>query len=91
MKLIISSATLDAEKFSDYFYGAQVFHVEGRMYPVEVRYFESDRDYEDQAYAAVIRINEQEAPGDVLVFMTGKKTIKCELILNSLILFMNDR
>lgn len=72
LKLIISSATLDAEKFSDYFYGAKVFNIDGRMFPVEIRYRSSIRDYIDFAYDIVIEINQRESPGDILVFMTGK-------------------
>lgn len=81
MKLIISSATLDAEKFSDYFWRAQVFHVDGRMFPVDIRYFDSARDYASLAYEVVIKINEEEEPGDILVFMTGKESIFMSIYL----------
>ncbi len=74
LKLIISSATLDASKFSSYFYNAMIFEISGRMFPVEYKYLpvSSYKTYEDLAVDTVIKINENEERGDILVFMTGK-------------------
>lgn len=74
LRLIISSATLDAEKFSKYFYNAAVFEIAGRMFPVDIEYvhhFISDSTYVNEAAKAVLRINEREEQGDILVFMSG--------------------
>lgn len=75
LKLIISSATLDALKFSKYFYDATVFQISGRMFPVEIEYsmhYISDSSYIKEAAFVVRRINEREPTGDILVFMSGK-------------------
>ena len=72
LKLIISSATLNAEKFSSYFYDAEVFHISGRMYPVEIIYCPHSSYYVIAATKEVIRINEHEDHGDIMVFMSGE-------------------
>ncbi|MCX5881242.1 MAG: DEAD/DEAH box helicase, partial [Deltaproteobacteria bacterium] len=90
LKLIITSATIDTDKFSKAFDHAPVIEVSGRMYPVEVRYLppnvSSDTDDEptpvELAVKAVDRLCRQEPPGDVLVFMPTEQDIRetCELI-----------
>lgn len=58
LKLIISSATLDAEKFSDYFDGAPVFKIPGRRYPVDICYTrQPEGDYVDAATVAALQIH----------------------------------
>lgn len=78
MKLIISSATLDAEKFSKYFDDASIFMIPGRMFPVEVFYTKSpEADYVDAAVITVMQIHvTQPLDGDVLVFLTGQEEIE---------------
>ena len=71
LKLIISSATLDENKFSSYFFDARVFTISGRMFPVEEIYTPSDLPYVSEAVKQVKRINETEGPGDIMVFMSG--------------------
>jgi ATP-dependent helicase HrpA len=89
LRVVITSATIDTEKFSKAFDGAPVIEVSGRMYPVEVRYEptagngdESDATPAEQAAAAVRRILQQRRPGDILVFMPTEQDIReaCELI-----------
>uniref|UniRef100_A0A8C3B2W8 DEAH-box helicase 8 n=1 Tax=Cyclopterus lumpus TaxID=8103 RepID=A0A8C3B2W8_CYCLU len=83
MKLIVSSATLDAVKFSQYFYEAPIFTIPGRAFPVEVLYCkEPETDYLDAGLITVMQIHLMEPPGDVLVFLTGQEEIDtaCEIL-----------
>jgi ATP-dependent helicase HrpA len=83
LKLIISSATLDTEKFSKFFDQAPVIQVSGRTYPVEVEYLpvdgtagkDDDPDYVDRAVQALERIMGRRDSGDVLVFMPTEQDI----------------
>ncbi|KAK1296057.1 putative pre-mRNA-splicing factor ATP-dependent RNA helicase [Acorus calamus] len=76
LKLLISSATLDAEKFSEYF-DAPIFKIPGRRYPVEIHYTKSpEADYIDAAIVTVLQIHVTQSPGDVLVFFTGQEEIE---------------
>lgn len=70
MKLIVTSATLDAVKFSQYFYEAPIFTIPGRTYPVEVLYTkEPETDYLDASLITVMQIHLTEPPGKLtLVF-----------------------
>ncbi|XP_076154498.1 ATP-dependent RNA helicase DHX8-like [Alosa pseudoharengus] len=83
LKLIVTSATLDAVKFSQYFYEAPIFTIPGRTYPVEVLYCkEPETDYLDASLITVMQIHLTEPPGDVLVFLTGQEEIDtaCEIL-----------
>ena len=85
MKLIISSATLDAQKFSEFFDDAPVFKIPGRAYPVEFYYSAApEADYLDAAVVTVLHIHITQPPGDILVFFTGQEEIEtAEEILNT--------
>ncbi|MCX2783524.1 ATP-dependent RNA helicase HrpA [Microbulbifer thermotolerans] len=84
LKLIITSATIDLEKFSQHFDGAPIIEVSGRTYPVEIRYrppLDSDQDLNEQVVAAVEELLEGEKSsgrrgGDILVFMSGEREIR---------------
>ena len=77
LKLVIMSATLEAESFSAFFGGAPVVYSRGRKFPVETFYTEEpEDDYLDAALCAVCQINETEPEGDVLVFLTGQEEIE---------------
>jgi ATP-dependent helicase HrpA len=83
LKLIITSATLDAERFSRHFGNAPVFQVSGRSYPVEIRYRppqENDEgEVEDMPQvicAALDEISVGGLKGDVLVFLPGEREIR---------------
>jgi len=83
LRLIVSSATLDATAFLEYFTAssapdeATIVSLEGRMYPVEVAYLrEPTPDYVQKAAEVTWNINLQQGPGDILVFMTGREDIE---------------
>jgi pre-mRNA-splicing factor ATP-dependent RNA helicase DHX16 len=77
-RLIISSATLDAEKFSQYFDDASIFMIPGRMYPVDIFYTKApEADYLDAVVVTILQIHiTQPADGDILVFLTGQEEIE---------------
>lgn len=76
LKLIVTSATLDAEKFSVYFNGCPIFSIPGRTYPVEIMYSkEPESDYLDAALVTVMQIHLTEPAGDILLFLTGQEEI----------------
>jgi len=82
LKLIVTSATLDAEKFSSYFNGSPIFSIPGRLFPVTILYSkEPEQDYLDAALITVMQIHLSQPPGDILLFLTGKEEIDtaCEI------------
>ena len=83
LRLIVTSATLDAEKFSEYFNGCPILFIPGRTYPVDILYTkEPEMDYLDAALMTVMQIHLSEPPGDILVFLTGQEEIdtSCETL-----------
>ena len=78
LKLLISSATLDADKFSRFFDDAPIFRVPGRRFPVDIYYTKApEADYCDAAVISVLQIHlSQPLPGDILVFLTGQEEIE---------------
>ena len=77
IKLVVMSATLDAEKFQNYFEGAPLVTVPGRLFPVEVFFTqEAEEDYVSAAVRTVLQIHSFEEPGDILVFLTGEEEIE---------------
>lgn len=83
LKIIVTSATLDADKFSAYFNECPIFSIPGRTYPVEVMYSkEPESDYLDAALVTVMQIHLTEPPGDILLFLTGQEEIdtSCEIL-----------
>jgi ATP-dependent helicase HrpA len=78
LKIIISSATLDAEGFSEFFNNAPIMQVEGRTYPVEDFFLPPGKDEEtpDHIIRAMRWINDVDATGDVLVFLPGEREIR---------------
>ena len=84
-RLIISSATLDAEKFSAYFDNANIFMIPGRMFPVDILYTKApEAEYLDAVVVSILQIHvTQPVPGDILVFLTGQEEIETAVeILN---------
>ncbi len=79
LKVVVTSATLDAERFSRHFNGAPVIEVSGRLHPIEMRYrpFDErkDADVNDAIVDAVSEAH-REGPGDVLVFLPGEREIR---------------
>ncbi|VDN16931.1 unnamed protein product, partial [Dibothriocephalus latus] len=77
LKLLISSATLDAQKFSDFFDRAPIFRIPGRRYPVDIYYTKApEADYIEAAIITVLQIHVTQPPGDILVFLTGQEEIE---------------
>ena len=83
LKVVITSATIDAERFSKHFDGAPVIEVSGRLYPVEIRYRpvggdeeDTTRDEEEQALGDAVEELFREGSGDVLVFLPGEREIR---------------
>jgi len=87
LKVIVSSATLETERFSAFFDGAPVIEVEGRTYPVDVLYEppEKDIDLADAVAAAIVNVTTLDPHGDILVFLPGEREIRdTENALNAL-------
>ena len=77
LKIIIMSATLDAQKFQKYFNNAPLLAVPGRTHPVEIFYTpEAERDYVEAAVRTVLQIHATEPEGDILLFLTGEEEIE---------------
>jgi ATP-dependent helicase HrpA len=76
LKVVITSATLDPERFSRHFDDAPVLTVSGRTYPVEVRYRPLGDDDQVTGIVAACAELEREGPGDVLVFLSGEREIR---------------
>ena len=81
LKVIITSATIDQERFSSHFNNAPIVTVSGRTYPVEVRYkplMQEDGEVLEQTQAILNAVQElgREAPGDILIFLSGEREIR---------------
>jgi ATP-dependent RNA helicase DHX8/PRP22 len=78
LKVLITSATLDDNKFSLFFNGCPTFFVPGRSFPVDIFYMEKkpkSSSYVETALDSVMQIHEHEGAGDILVFLTGQAEI----------------
>jgi pre-mRNA-splicing factor ATP-dependent RNA helicase DHX38/PRP16 len=83
LKLIVTSATMNASKFAQFYGGAPEFFIPGRTFPVDIQYSRSPcEDYVDSAVRQVLAIHVSQPKGDILVFMTGQEDIEvtCELV-----------
>ncbi|PPR07105.1 hypothetical protein CVT24_010941 [Panaeolus cyanescens] len=77
LRLLISSATMDAEKFSEYFDGAPTFYIPGRQFPVDIHYTpQPEANYLHAAITTVFQIHTTQPKGDILVFLTGQEEIE---------------
>ncbi|MFF7793835.1 ATP-dependent RNA helicase HrpA [Streptomyces sp. NPDC007991] len=83
LKVVITSATIDPERFSRHFGDAPIVEVSGRTYPVEVRYrplLEEDGDDADRdqitAITDAVEELQKEGKGDILVFLSGEREIR---------------
>ena len=83
LKVVVTSATIDAERFSRHFDNAPVIEVSGRLYPVEMRYRpvagdseDTTREEEEQALADAVEELCREGEGDILVFLPGEREIR---------------
>ena len=76
MKLLISSATMNAAKFAEYFDDAPIFNIPGRRYPVDIHYTpQPEANYLAAAITTVFQIHTTQGKGDILVFLTGQDEI----------------
>jgi pre-mRNA-splicing factor ATP-dependent RNA helicase DHX38/PRP16 len=81
-KLIVTSATMDSEKFSNYFKGAPVYTIPGRTFPVETFFSKINaKDYVESAVDQALSVHISQGPGDILIFMTGQDDIEATCIL----------
>lgn len=87
MKLIVTSATMDAKKFADFFGNVPTFQIPGRTFPVDILFSKNVvEDYVDGAVKQALQIHLTPAKGDILVFMPGQEDIEvtCDLITERL-------
>ncbi|XP_047338785.1 pre-mRNA-splicing factor ATP-dependent RNA helicase DEAH7 [Impatiens glandulifera] len=76
-KLIVTSATLNAQKFSNFFGSVPIFHIPGRTFPVNTLYSKTPcEDYVEAAVKQVMTIHITSPAGDILIFMTGQDEIE---------------
>ena len=77
LKVVVMSATLEAEKFQGNFLEAPLMRVPGRLHPVEIFYTQDpERDYLEAAIRTAVQIHACEPPGDILIFLTGEEEIE---------------
>lgn len=95
LRLIVTSATMNAEKFSDFFGRVPIYTIPGRTFPVEVLFSKNPiEDYVDGAVKQALAIHlTRPIPGDILIFMTGQEDIEatCELLAERLEALRADR
>ncbi|TKY89108.1 hypothetical protein EX895_001639 [Sporisorium graminicola] len=87
LKLIVTSATMNADKFASFYGGAQTFTIPGRTFPVDVLFSKTPcEDYVDSAVKQALSIHLSHPKGDILVFMTGQEDIEvtCQVIAERL-------
>ncbi|KAM3911595.1 pre-mRNA-splicing factor ATP-dependent RNA helicase DHX16 isoform 1-T2 [Leptodactylus fuscus] len=83
LKVLVSSATLNTERFSSFFDDAPIFRIPGRRYPVDIYYTKApEADYLEACVVSVLQIHVTQPTGDVLVFLTGQEEIEacCEML-----------
>ena len=88
LKIIITSATMNANQFSFFFNNAPIFEIPGRTFPVEIYYSETViEDYVDMVVKKALEVHISEPPGDILIFMTGQEDIEavCYLLADRLV------
>ncbi|KAJ1083659.1 hypothetical protein NDU88_003814 [Pleurodeles waltl] len=77
LKLIVTSATMDAEKFASFFGNVPIFHIPGRTFPVDILFSKTPQeDYVEAAVKQALQIHLSGAPGDLLIFMPGQEDIE---------------
>jgi len=77
LRLIVTSATMDADKFANFFGGIPIFTIPGRTFPVEKLFSKTPQeDYVEAAVKQALTVHLSEGPGDILIFMTGQEDIE---------------
>ncbi|CAO3619118.1 unnamed protein product [Cunninghamella echinulata] len=83
LKLIVTSATMNADRFSQFFGNAPCFFIPGRTFPVDVMFSKTPcEDYVDSAVKQALSIHLAQPKGDILIFMTGQEDIEitCQVL-----------
>ncbi|PWZ01148.1 putative PRP16-RNA-dependent ATPase [Testicularia cyperi] len=83
LKLIVTSATMNADKFASFYGGAQMFTIPGRTFPVDTMFSKTPcEDYVESAVKQALSIHLSHPRGDILIFMTGQEDIEvtCQII-----------
>lgn len=94
LKVIVTSATLDADKFSRYFNNCPIFNIQGRTFPVKIYYSKTpELDYIQSTIETVVDIHLNNEKGDILVFLTGREEIEtcCESIIQRMSLMYKKK
>ncbi|CAN8075399.1 unnamed protein product [Agarophyton chilense] len=95
LRVIITSATLNAERFASFFGDAPIFNIPGRTFPVDIFFSKNVvEDYVDQAVWQTVQLHIQApVPGDILIFMTGQEDIEttCEALAEKIARLQNPR
>ena len=77
LRLLISSATMDAQKFAKFFDDAPIFNIPGRRYPVDIHYTpQPEANYLAAAVTTIFQIHISQGKGDILLFLTGQEEIE---------------
>lgn len=87
LKLIITSATMNADRFSRFFGDAPQFTIPGRTFPVDIMFSKfTVEDYVESAVKQALTIHLQSGPGDILIFMTGQEDVEvtCDVLADRL-------
>jgi ATP-dependent RNA helicase DHX8/PRP22 len=96
LRLIVTSATLNTDKFGPYFLGCPIIHVPGRVFPVDIYHSKtkqvmtasgpSNSSYVQAAVDVVLKIHKKDEDGHILVFLTGQEEIEraCSLLRTAL-------
>ncbi|AFP65297.1 pre-mRNA splicing factor ATP-dependent RNA helicase prp2-like protein (nucleomorph) [Chroomonas mesostigmatica CCMP1168] len=89
LKIVITSATLNAEQYSNFFFCCPVFSIPGRCYSVKIYYsFFQEEDFLTGSYSSLVKILKRTIEGDILVFLTGKDDIN---IIGNLLFFLKKK
>ncbi|EKD03565.1 hypothetical protein A1Q2_02148 [Trichosporon asahii var. asahii CBS 8904] len=93
LKLLISSATLNAQKFSQFFDDAPIFDIPGRRFPVDMFYTQQpEANYIHAAVTTILQIHTTQPKGDILLFLTGQDEIEaCEENLKETMYALGDK
>ncbi|KAL1410622.1 hypothetical protein Q8F55_004639 [Vanrija albida] len=93
LRLLISSATMNAQKFSEFFDGAPIFDVPGRRFPVDMFYTQQpEANYIHAAVTTILQIHTTQPKGDILLFLTGQDEIEaCEENLTETMRTLGDK
>ncbi|XP_023646619.1 pre-mRNA-splicing factor ATP-dependent RNA helicase PRP16 [Paramormyrops kingsleyae] len=77
LKLIVTSATMDSDKFATFFGNVPIFHIPGRTFPVEILFSKTPQeDYVEAAVKQALQIHLSGMHGDILIFMPGQEDIE---------------